>query len=67
VFVENVIDPDAEKIRVAKQIESLNQKITAMKARLANPAYADKAPPHLVQQTRDELAALEAELKKLTD
>jgi len=67
VFIENVIDPDAEKIRVAKQIESLTQKITAMKARLANPAYADKAPPHLVQQTRDELAALEAELKKLTD
>ena len=67
VFVENVIDPDAEKIRVAKQIESLTQKITAMKARLANPSYADKAPPHLVQQTRDELAALEAELKKLAE
>jgi valyl-tRNA synthetase len=65
VFVEDVIDPDAEKIRISRQIDSLKQKITAMKARLANPSYADKAPAHLVQQTRDELAALEAELKKL--
>jgi valyl-tRNA synthetase len=66
VFVEGVIDPDAEKHRIAKQIETLNQEITALKARLANPSYADKAPAHLVQQTRDKLAAKEAELSKLT-
>jgi valyl-tRNA synthetase len=65
VFVEGVIDPDAEKTRKEKLIQSLQQKIAAHKARLANPSYADKAPAHLVQQTRDELAAMEAELNKL--
>jgi valyl-tRNA synthetase len=65
VFVEGVIDPNAEKARLLKQVEILKPKIAAMKARLANPSYADKAPAHLVQQTRDELAAMEAELKKL--
>ncbi len=65
VFVEGVIDPDAEKTRKEKLIQSLQQKIAAHKARLANPSYADKAPAHLVQQTRDELTAMEAELNKL--
>ena len=65
VFVEGVIDPDAEKARKEKLIQSLTQKRTALVNRLASPAYTDKAPAHLVQQTRDELAAVEAELKKL--
>jgi valyl-tRNA synthetase len=67
LFVEGVIDPDAEKNRTAKEIEKLTREIAALKGRLANPSYADKAPAHLVQQTRDELAAKEAELKKLQD
>ncbi len=65
VFVEGVIDPDAEKLRVSKQIETLVKDRDALIARLANPSYADKAPPHLVQQTRDKLSAVEEELRKL--
>jgi len=65
VYVEGVIDPDAEKARVSKRIETLKQKRTALQGRLASPAYTDKAPAHLVQQTRDELAAVELELSKL--
>ncbi len=65
IFVLDLIDPEAEKTRLLKLRETLNQKISALKGRLANPSYADRAPANLVQQTRDELAALEAELKKL--
>jgi valyl-tRNA synthetase len=65
VFVEDAVDPDAEKLRAVKQIESLRSKIAAHKSRLANPSYAEKAPPHLVHQTRNELAAFEEELRKL--
>jgi valyl-tRNA synthetase len=36
-----------------------------MKGRLANESYIAKAPPHLVQQTRDQLAAAEEEYAKL--
>jgi valyl-tRNA synthetase len=65
IFVEGVIDPDAEKARDAKKKETLTREREALIARLANPSYADKAPAHLVQQTRDKLAAVEAELAKL--
>ena len=65
VFALNMIDPDAEAKRTAKQREELERKVVALRGRLANPSYADKAPPHLVQQTRDELATAEAELVKL--
>ena len=50
---------------VAKQCAALKQRVTAMRGRLSNESYTAKAPAHLVQQTRDELAAAEAELVKL--
>jgi valyl-tRNA synthetase len=65
VFVEGLVDPDAEKARAGKRREELIKQIGAMKGRLSNEAYIGKAPPHLVQQTRDQLAAAEAELAKL--
>ncbi|HEX2970772.1 MAG TPA: hypothetical protein VHP11_00465, partial [Tepidisphaeraceae bacterium] len=65
VFVEGLVDQDAEKQRVAKRREELTKQISALKGRLANKAYAEKAPAHLVQQTRDQLAEAEAELAKL--
>ncbi len=66
IYVEGLIDPAAEGQRVAKLIEQKQKQAAALRGRLANPSYADKAPAHLVQQTRDELAAVEAELAKLT-
>jgi valyl-tRNA synthetase len=65
IFVEGFIDPAMYKLRTAKQCETLKQNAAALRGRLANEAYAKKAPPHLVQQTRDELAAVEAEIAKL--
>ena len=65
VYVSGLIDPAAEAQRVARLREQKEKQRVALQARLANPAYTDKAPPHLVQQTRDELAAVEAELAKL--
>jgi valyl-tRNA synthetase len=64
VYLLDLIDPNAEAQRTAKHREELIKKAGALRARLANPAYADKAPAHLVRQTRDELAAVEAELAK---
>jgi valyl-tRNA synthetase len=65
IYVEGLIDPAAEGQRVAKLVEQKQKQAAALRGRLANPSYADKAPAHLVQQTRDELAAVEAELAKL--
>jgi valyl-tRNA synthetase len=46
----------------AKRREELTKQIGTLRARLASPGYADKAPPKLVEQTRQQLAAAEAEL-----
>lgn len=66
IFIDGLVDPDADKQRAAKRIEELQKQIVAMEGRLANPSYSQKAPAHLVQQTRDQLAAAQAELAKLS-
>jgi valyl-tRNA synthetase len=65
LYVEGLVDPEAEKQLRAKKEADLERQITALKGRLSNEAYIAKAPAHLVQQTKDQLAAAEAELSKL--
>jgi valyl-tRNA synthetase len=66
IWVEGVTDPAAEsqRKRKAKMCEDLNRQIAALKGRLVNPGYLAKAPPHLVEQTKAQLAEAEAELAK---
>jgi valyl-tRNA synthetase len=65
IFVEGLVDEAAEQQRQGRRREELNKQITALRGRLSNEAYTKKAPPHLVQQTKDQLAEAEAELAKL--
>ncbi len=65
VFVEGVVDANAEKERSQKRGEDLKKKVAMLNGRLNNAGYLAKAPPSLVQQTQDELAEAEAELAKL--
>ena len=65
IFVEGLVDPEAEKERVARRIEELTKERQTLKTRLASEAYLAKAPPHLVQQTKDQLQQAETELAKL--
>jgi valyl-tRNA synthetase len=65
IFVSGLADEAAEKQRIAKRGEELKKSIAALKGRLANESYIAKAPPHLVQQTKDQLAAAERELNTL--
>jgi valyl-tRNA synthetase len=66
VFIEGLVDEQADKQRIDKRREELTKKIANLNGRLSNESYLAKAPPHLVQQTRDQLADAEAELAKLT-
>jgi len=50
------VDAGAERERLTKQITDLDKSIGALEGRLGNPGYADRAPKHLVDQTRDQLA-----------
>ncbi len=53
---------DAERERLSRQIEELEGSIATLQKRLSNPGYTEKAPAHLVEQTRNQLAGLESEL-----
>jgi valyl-tRNA synthetase len=65
IYVQGLVDPEAEGQRIAKRREELTRQILALRARLSNQGYLAKAPPHLIEQTRTQLAEAEAELAKL--
>ena len=65
VFVEVPFDAQAEKKRLENEITVLEKSVSGLKGRLSNKAYTDKAPEHLVAQTKQQLADAEAELKTL--
>ncbi|MCC6970388.1 MAG: class I tRNA ligase family protein [Phycisphaerales bacterium] len=58
----DAVDASAERSRLEKAIADKENSLRTLSARLANPGYADRAPPAMVQQTRDQLAKAEAEL-----
>jgi valyl-tRNA synthetase len=62
VDVSRFIDVAAERKRLDKERENLAKQITSIDAKLANKAFIDKAPAEVVQQQRDKLAELRAQL-----
>ncbi len=55
------VDAGAEQERLTKQVADLDKSILALEGRLSNPGYADRAPKHLVDQTRDQLTKAKAD------
>ncbi len=56
----STVDAAAEKLRLAKEVAKLTQHIASTEARLANPAFAGKAPPAVLDGARKQLAELQA-------
>ena len=54
-------DAAAERARLEKTLADIDGAIATFEKRLANPGYTEKAPPNMVQETRDQLAAKRAE------
>ncbi len=61
------VDAGAEIERIERELSAKAKSIAAMEGRLNNPGYADKAPAHLVQQTRDQLEQAKAEHAALAE
>lgn len=59
------VDKAAERIRLQKEAEKLQKKIDKIEMKLAKPGYTDKAPAHLVEKDRVELAQLQDKMNKI--
>jgi valyl-tRNA synthetase len=60
-----VVDMAAERARVDKEIAKVAADLAGVRARLANPAFVKKAPPEVVDESRERAEQLEAKLHKL--
>ncbi len=56
------VDTGAEKARLTKVVADLTRSVETLDKRLSNPGYADKAPPHMVQQSKEQLEKARREL-----
>jgi valyl-tRNA synthetase len=60
-----LIDKDAEIARLSKEIEKLQKNLGGLEGRLNNPAFADKAPAAVLEQTRKQADEQRAALGQL--
>jgi valyl-tRNA synthetase len=59
--IEGLVDLDALRGRLEKDIAKAEKEIKGLAGRLANPNFADKAPPEVVADCRVNLAEAEAQ------
>ncbi len=67
VYMHQQFDANAEAQRLEARRAELEKDVAALESRLNNRGYVEKAPAHLVQQTRDELAEKQRELATVAD
>jgi len=63
--LEGVIDLDAERARLAKGIAAAEKERDSLAARLANPAFTERAKPEAVEKTRADHEAKAGEAERL--
>ena len=73
LYVHDVIDPAAERLRLQKQKEFIENGLRPLQAKLSNENFISRAKPEVVEQTRqkiselaEQLAAVERHLAELT-
>ena len=59
------IDKAAETVRLSKEAEKLQKALDKLSAKLGKPGYVDKAPAHLVEKDKAELAELADKMGKV--
>ena len=62
----DIIDVAAEKERLEKSLEKLRKEMAGLKGRLSNPKFIESAPEDVVEETRELVAAKEAEEAQLS-
>ena len=63
--LEGLVDVDAERSRITKELEKMAKEIARSKAKLGNASFVDRAPAAVVEQERARLADWEAKTAQL--
>ncbi|MGF1514113.1 MAG: valine--tRNA ligase [Elainellaceae cyanobacterium] len=64
--LEGFVDVDALRSKVEKDLNKINQETAALKGRLGNPGFVNKAPANVVEGARQALAEAEKQASILT-
>jgi valyl-tRNA synthetase len=65
--MEGLIDVDAERVRLSKEIEKINVEVKKCEGKLGNASFVDRAPPEVVEQEKARLADWNAKLVQLSE
>ncbi len=63
--LDGLVDVEAERTRITKELEKMNKEISKSKAKLGNASFVDRAPAAVVEQERTRLAEWEAKTAQL--
>jgi len=61
----DLMDLDAEKARLEKNLEKLSKEAGSLKGRLNNQGFVAKAPEHVVAEAKEQLSDLESQIEKV--
>ena len=65
--LEGLIDVEAERIRITREIEKTEQEVRKAEGKLGNASFVDRAPPEVVEQEKARLADWKGKLQQLRD
>ena len=65
IYIDDLVDQEAEKDILTKRKDDLSKSLKALEGRLNNPGYVDKAPAHLVEQSRQKLEDTRKEIETI--
>jgi len=65
--MEGLIDVEAERSRIGKEIEKTRIEVTKSEGKLGNASFVDRAPPEVVVQEKERLAEWRSKLAQLEE
>jgi valyl-tRNA synthetase len=63
--MEGLIDVEAERVRISKEIEKMRIEVTKSEGKLGNASFVDRAPPEVVIQEKQRLEEWKTKLAQL--
>jgi valyl-tRNA synthetase len=67
ILHEEKVDPEAERVRLQKDKQKLEQQVTQVRGQLSNEAFVARAPKEIVRGAEHRLKELEDQLHKVSD